>query len=453
MRLLDRANKRVPDGVAVSDLPTPATGNRIYYDAAVKGFGVRVTAKGARAWILNYRAGGRERRVTIGAHPDWSAEAARAEAKELKKRIDRGEDPMAERHGARAAPTVADLIRRYKEAELPKKRPSTQRNYEALLDNYTKKELGAKKVASVKHADIEALHRSISKRAPYQANRCAAILSKLWNYAIKLEWAMANPVKGLERNAEERRTRFLSGGELAALSKALAESREKTTADAIRLLLLSGARRGEALSATWDQFDLEGGVWTKPSAHTKQKKEHRVPLSAPALALLRELDAAAREKKPRPRYVFPGRKEGAHLEEPKKSWAVIRERATVHLWAEKPVTPAGAIVAALREGKEDRALPSYAEVAGAAAKAGVELPPGLTDVRLHDLRHTYASILASAGLSLPIIGALLGHTQAQTTARYAHLMDDPLRAATERVGAVVTAAGAAPAEVIPLRRG
>jgi integrase len=193
---------------------------------------------------------------------------------------------------------------------------------------------------------------------------------------------MDNPAKGIERNPEHKRERYLSGEELARLTAALAEHRDQQAANIIRVLLLTGARRVEVFNMRWADLELETGVWVKPSAHTKQKKAHRVPLSAPARQLLASIPQTSE-------YVFPGRYSGRRIE--------------IHgSWREM-------CVAAKLEG-----------------------------VRVHDLRHSYASILASAGLSLPIIGALLGHTQAQTTQRYAHLFDDVLRAATERVGTVVS---------------
>lgn len=125
------------------------------------------------------------------------------------------------------------------------------------------------KVAQLEHADVDRLHRKLPERAPYQANRTAAVLSKMMNFAVKLGWRADNPGRGLERNHEDRRERYLSPAEIVALSAALQEHRDQRSADAIRLLLLTGARRGEVLGATWDQFDLLGSVWTKPSSHTK----------------------------------------------------------------------------------------------------------------------------------------------------------------------------------------
>ena len=398
--------QKLTDGFARS-VSAPASGKpyAIHYDAEVKGFGLRVTKGGARSFILNYRAHGIERRYTIGSFPDWKVSAAREEAKRLKRFVDQGRDPMSERHEERAAPTINDLIDRYLCEHAPRKREGSRREDESLIRQWIKPELGNKKVAAVRHADVERLHRKITARGtPTRANRTAALLSKMFSLAIRWEMRADNPARGLERNTEERRSRYLAGDELRRLTEALAAHRNRGAADAIRLLLLTGARRGEVLAATWDQFDLAEGIWTKPSSHTKQKREHRVPLSAAARQLLAEMKgmtdrlAVGANREPSP-FLFPAQRrrrarEGAgHLVDIKAPWRAICKLA------------------------------------------------GLSGVRVHDLRHTYASVLASAGQSLPIIGALLGHTQPGTTARYAHLFDDPLRAATERVGAIITGNG------------
>lgn len=448
----------------VRALPAPASGSKITYDSEVAGFAVRITASGAKAFILRYRFAGRSRLLTIGSYPDWSTTAAREEAARLKRRIDLGEDPMGERHDQRSAPTVGQLIDTFKADYLPRRRPATVRDYTSILDKIVRPELGMKKVRDVVHADVERLHRKVSARTPFRANRVAAVLSKMMNYAIKLGWRAENPVKGLERNAEDRRERYLSVPELRALAQALREHSDQRSANVIRMLLLTGARRGEVLSAAWDMFDLDAGVWVKPSSHTKQRRTHRTPLSAPALGLLRAIRAG---QDPHERFVFPGDKPGAPLTDVKKSWAAITARATVLLLASQPDTPAGKLVARLQgQGTPDRSrsggksvarlgpprLPSLDACRAAAELEGWALPAGLTDARVHDLRHSFASILASGGASLPMIGSLLGHTQAQTTRRYSHLFDDPLRAAAERVGAFLETAEQAEVVKIEDRR-
>ncbi len=411
----------------VKAMEAPAEGNRIVYDGDVKGFGVRITKAGARAFILNYRAGGRERRITIGSVPDWNVQAARDRAKELKRDVDNGGDPMGDRHADRAAPTVNELADRFVTEHLSKRRETTVTDYKSILRLYIRPQLGATRVADVRHSDVEKLHRSIAKTAPYRANRAVAVLSKMLSLAVKWEMRTDNPARGIERAPEEKRERFLSPAEIGRLADALSAHKETTSVNAIRLLMLTGARRGETLAAKWSEIDLAAGVWIKPSAHTKTKKVHRIPLSAPAVALLTAMQGKAT---PKAVYLFPG-KPSEPLTEIKRVWASVCRTAGLAVEVEKK-TPAGKSV------KDADGKPVMVWE---------------TTARVHDLRHTYASILASSGMSLPIIGALLGHTQAATTQRYAHLMDDPLRAATERVGVVVSGAGKPGGDVVPMRRG
>jgi integrase len=404
----------------IAKLPQPKAGNRITYDDGdkrVPGFGVRVTAAGARSFILNYRTRtGRERRFTIGGVGDWKLKAAREEARALRRRIDQGGDPLADLEADRDAKTVADLTKRFlAEHSERKNRASTTAAYRGMIDRWILPKLKHLKVAEVTFADVDGLHARVTKEGgPYIANRMLAALSKMFNLSIRWQWRADNPARGVERNPEEKRKRYLNPrkGELEALSKALEDHEDKQAADIIRLLLLTGARRGEVLNARWEQLDLSEGIWTKPGATTKQKTEHRVPLSAPARQLLADLYAAAeaqakKEEAELSPWVFPGRLAGQPRENVKRAWEEIRKAAK------------------------------------------------LEDVRVHDLRHSYASILASSNVSLPIIGQLLGHTQPATTARYAHLFDDPLRAATERVAALVDGSKRPSAEVVDItgRRG
>ena len=232
--------------------------------------------------------------------------------------------------------------------------------------------LGTRKIQEIRHEDIDELHRwiTLDRQTPVRANRTVEVLRRLFNLPVRWSWRSDNPAIGIKRNTEEKRQRYLSPDEIARLTTALDGHAEQTSARALKFLLLTGARRGEVLGATWDMFDLDAGVWTKPAAFTKQRKLHRVPLSSPALSIMRLLRTQADGD-----YVFPGAA-GKPLTDVKRTWAAVCKAA------------------------------------------------GISGVRIHDLRHTYASILASSGLSLPVIGALLGHTQPQTTARYAHLLDD-----------------------------
>lgn len=446
----------------------PASGDETFWDAEITGFGVRLFAPtgrhptGARSFFVNYRIDGREKRFTIGAYPDWSAEAARAEAKELRRRIDRGDDPAQERKTRREAPTVRDLAQRYKEEHLPRKAESSQVNDWAMVEKEVLPAIGDRKVAEVHEGDIESLHRSITDRgAPVRANRVLAVASKMFSLSLKRKegedapWrnqAQGNPCKGVARNPEEGHERFFSPAELAALSDALAAYGQTPAADCIRFVMLTGCRPGEAIRATWDQFDSEPGFWVKPSAHTKQRKTHRVPLAAAAAELLERIKAQ-REKTPRraqSNFVFPGQSHGEPLKQLRSAWEAVTSAATIALWRDAKDPRTAALIADL-ERSLDRSA-TLKEVLALAAKTGLKLPTAPHDARIYDLRHTFASVGAGGGLSLQIIGRLLGHTQMRTTQRYAHLADDPLKEAAAKITGAIAGAGKDSSNVVEMPR-
>jgi integrase len=405
------AQKRHLTDATVKRLPTPKTGKEITLDDEVPGFGARVTAAGARSYILRYTTrAGRERTFTINDATVCRTTTARAEAKRLREMVKTGGDPLADIEDERAAPSMVDLIERFREEHLPRKRESTRADYERMLRNHIGPHFGRHaKVADIRYEDIDALHRRITKAgSTYAANRCVAVLSKMFSLAIRWRMRSDNPARGIEKNTEYGRRRYLSGEELGRLVAALAKHQDRQAADIVRLLLLSGARRGEVLGMRWADLDLGKGVWSKPASSTKQREAHEVPLSAPARALLSDIaerHARAHPKRPLGEFVFPGIGNSGHIVEIKKSWRHICKAAAVER------------------------------------------------LRVHDLRHSFASQLASGGASLPLIGALLGHSNPSTTHRYSHLLDDPQRAAVERVGAVVTAAGKPPlAPPVKLKR-
>jgi integrase len=364
----------------IKKLPVPNRGNRVTYDDIVKGFGCRVTAAGSRSFVVNYRrkADGLERRYTIGSFPEWTVAGARQEAKRLKREIDGGADPVGEARSEREAPTVADLIDRYMDEQLPRRRPSTQRDYRSMLTAHIRPALGKRKVASLTYEEIDALHRKVTKESgPYRGNRVIALVSKLCSLAMQWHMRRDNPCRGIERNIELKRKRYLSDVEIIRLAHALDEHLDQEAADMFRLLLMTGARRGEVLAMRWADVDLQRGVWSKPASSTKQAEDHVVPLHPQAIRLL-----AARKNSAE--FVFPGRAT-KHRVDVKKNWAAITRMA------------------------------------------------GLHGLRIHDLRHSFASILASAGVGLHTIGQLLGHSEPRTTHRYAHLVDAHLRQAIEHV--------------------
>ena len=320
-----------------------------------------------------------ERRFTIGRVPELSVAAARDEAINLRNEIRTGRDPLAQRQRSRVEnPTMKDLAARYLTDYAERhKRPASIRNDKGMLDGVIGPQWNRLEVAAVTRMDVENLHRKL-EATPYRANRMLALLGKVFALAIEWGWRLDNPARGVRKYPEAPRTRWLDREEIDRLLVQLDAYSDHDAANVVRLLLYTGARKGEVLAARWEHIDLNQERWTKPRTNTKQKREEIIPLGTVAVTLLRKMHRKAKE--PTEGWVFPGRSDGAHLENLKQHWPLIRK----------------------------------------ASKLGDE-------VRLHDLRHTFASHLVSSGESLQTVGALLGHTQTQTTMRYAHLADTTLR--------------------------
>ena len=400
----------------VKELANADREDRIVWDSELKGFGIRRTSGGALTFILNYRAHGRQRRYKIGRSPEWTAEAARAEAAKIKPRIDaEGFDPLEAKQLARGEPTLAELSREYLKQRQDKSE-STRRNDKQMLDGILLPDhISNLRLAAVNSRDVERLKAKL-EATPYRANRVLALLSHMFSKAIEWKWVKENPVLGVKRYSEEKRDRWLKDDELRRLHEALNGYSDQRAANAIRLIALTGSRKGEVLKATWEEFDLERGEWTKPSHHTKQKKIEHVPLGDAAIALLRSMRP---ENATGP--LFPSR-------DGKSARAGIR----------KPWT-ATCRAAGLAE--------SF-EVQGKHRKLTRWKPL----VRIHDLRHTFASHLVSNGTSLQIVGKLIGHTQAATTQRYAHLAPSALREAANDFGKIFDG-DRGNLQVVPPRKG
>ena len=373
----------------IAALKPPARGSKIFYDRELSGFGVRITYRGTVSFVLSYygvRPGAgkkkyKERRITLGRVPVLKADQARELAIELRGGLLRNQDPLDRRRQEfeTSRPTVAQLAEEYRirHAE-PYNRASSIRSNKSLL-GFILPRLGQVEVTAVERGQIEGLHRQL-KTTPYQANRMLALLSKMFSLAVVWGLRSDNPVRGIPRYPEDRRERWLNQEELGRLIEALDQHPNRGGAEAIRMILLTGCRKSEALGARWDEFDLERGVWTKPSHATKQKRIEHVPLSRLACAILQ----GRKEQVNGGPFLFPGRRAGKHLREISNVWREVCQKAK------------------------------------------------LKGVRLHDLRHTFASHLVSSGVPLAVVGKLLGHTQPQTTARYAHLADSPVREAANR---------------------
>lgn len=374
------------------------------WDQEMPGFGLRVFPSGRRGFLVQYRVGHRTRRYALGRYPVMTPESAREMAKITLGEVARGGDPSGERRKRLEAETVADLAERYLEEHArPHNKASSVAENKRMLDAFILPAFGRDRVEHVSRADVARLHRTIGKKHPTQANRVLFLLSTLFGLAER--WGVraegSNPCRHVPRFKERRRERYLSEAELARLGAVLAETEQAGSelpqvVAALRLLIFTGARRGEILGLRWDYVDAERRCLRLPDSKTGRKV---IQLNAPALAVLASLSRETSE------WVIPGKSAGAPLVGLPHAWERIRKRAK------------------------------------------------LEDVRIHDLRHAFASVGVSSGHTLAVIGGLLGHSQLSTTQRYAHLSDDPLRSASDAIGARIAAAmdGAARAEVVQLR--
>lgn len=374
------------------------------WDGEIKGLGLRVWASGARSYILKYRRGGVQRWLTIGQHGDgWTPEKARREAERLKVKIRDGVDPALEARLEQDADTFDAFADRYlKDYAASHKKASTVREETRALKNHIRSALARYRLKDIQRGDIARFHQSM-KAMPYAANRYLALLSHMFNVAE--DWGLrpenSNPCRRVKKYKEKARERFLSPDELSRLGESLREAEAAGESEyviaAIRLLLFTGARLTEILSLRWDDVDLKAGLLRLADSKTGAKT---IALPAPAVEILATLP----RHKENP-HVICGAKEGASLVNLQKPWRRIRTVAK------------------------------------------------LEDVRLHDLRHSFASVAAAGGMSLPLIGSLLGHSQPQTTARYAHFADDPRRAAANAVATSIAASmSGGKAKVIPMRK-
>ncbi len=359
--------------------------DQFYWDADLPGFGLRVRESGRKYYVAQFRANGRLRRMTLGRHGTIAPETARRRAMALISDAKGGADPAAERDNGRKALTMKALGERFLEEYVPVHcKPSTAYEYGRSVKLYINPHIGSRKVEQIQRSDIAELHHGMRDR-PYQANRTLGVLSKMFNLAEL--WGIrpdgSNPCLHVKRYKEEKRERFLSSEEFTRLGQVLEEilqdgSETPSAAAAIRLLMLTGCRLMEIQKLRWENVDLEAGELHLPDTKTGGRV---VPLAPSAVRLLASLPRD--EDNP---WVIAGRKPGSHLTDLQHPWRRIRERA------------------------------------------------GLDDVRIHDLRHSFASRALALGEGLPMIGKLLGHTQVQTTARYAHLARDTVKLSAARIG-------------------
>ncbi|MBO6824467.1 MAG: tyrosine-type recombinase/integrase [Thalassospira sp.] len=362
----------------------PQDKDYIICDDDLAGFAVRILPSGRRSYIVQYRIGNRYRRMSLGAHGVLTPEKARRMAFKVLGAVKDGEDPAGERSRARKACTVKELAERFDQEHISVRlKPGTATEYRRNLRRFILPALGRMKVADVTRADVAKFHHDL-RHIPYQANRNLEVISKMFSMAEM--WGMrpdgSNPRLHIKKYPEEKRERYLSQKELSDLGSVLNEAEEMGVDDiyaisAIRLLIFTGCRLNEIMSLKWTEVDFTNSCLRLSDSKTGARVVH---LGPPALDLLKNL-----KRQPKNPWVICGKIPGTNRKEIQKFWQRIRKRA------------------------------------------------GIEDVRIHDLRHSFASNAVAQGMSLPMIGKLLGHTQVQTTARYAHLAADPVKAAASSV--------------------
>jgi integrase len=420
---------------SVDALNCPAGKDReVLWDDALSGFGVvafppakkardgeapdeeapsKKKAPGKKVYVVQYRQAGHSRRSTIGEHGRLTPDEARRLAKVELGAVEGGADPIEERRRDRAVRTfqgvAEDFMARHAKA---KRKGSTAEEYARLLRLHVYPVIGSTRIADVSRRDVAKMHGDMSA-TPAIANKALAVMSSIWGWAARRDEveANSNPAKGIERYPEERRERFLTAAEFARLGDALREAEtvglswqvdeakahakhapkpdsrrevlDPHAVAALRLLVLTGARLREILHLKWSEIDFERGMAFLPDSKTGQKPLY---MSAAALAVLEGLPRVEGNA-----HVIAGQNSGARADL-KRPWAAVLRAAE------------------------------------------------LQGVRLHDLRHSFASVGAGASMGLPVIGKLLGHSQPATTARYAHLDADPMRRAADTIGATISAA-------------
>ena len=356
-----------------------------HWDADLPGFGVRVRGSGRKYYVVQYRADGRVRRITLGRHGAVPTETARRRAMAAISEAKGGGDPAAARDERRKAVTMKQLGKRFLEEYVPNHcKPSTAYEYGRSVNFFIDPRIGRRKVRDIKRSDIAELHHEL-RETPYQANRTLGVLSKMFSQAEV--WGLrrdgSNPCLHVKRYKEEKRERFLNAEEFSRLGQVLDEilhdgSETRSAVVAFKLLMLTGCRLSEIQKLRWEHVDLEARELHLPDSKTGGRA---VPLAPSAVRLLESLPRD--EDNP---WVIAGKKPDSHLTDLQHPWRRIRARAD------------------------------------------------LEDVRIHDLRHSFASRALALGEGLPMIGKLLGHTQVQTTARYAHLARDTVKASAARIG-------------------
>jgi integrase len=374
----------------------PAEKEKFFWDDELPGFGLRVFPSGKKSYLVQYRHNGDTRRLSIGLHGKFTSENARIRAMQIMGEIAYGKDPSAQRKQQRSDFTVSQLCDLYLQKGVAHKKASTLKTDAGRIERHIKKLLGTKKVLSVQSSDIDRFSNDITSGKTADtvktgfrglarvtggsgaATRTLGLLGAIFAFGVSHKIVLVNPVRGVQRKPDRKLMRFLSEAELMKLSTALdkfANSRPKAVS-AINLLILTGCRRSEILNLRWSDIDWKKNCFILPTSKTGLKV---VPVGDEVIRYLQTLPRDMDNP-----FVLPASRGKGHYDGLQKDWQIIRGEA------------------------------------------------GFADVRIHDLRHTYASVAAEQGYSLLMIGKLLGHADPSTTQIYTHLTEAGLlKAATE----------------------
>ncbi len=419
----------------LKDIPPPAQDNTRdhYNDQRVPALRMEVTSKGKKSFKVYKKLNGRPIRYTIGDINDWTIENARKEAQKIVAMIANGINPNVEKQRLRQDMTFKELFDKYVQdySSLHKK---TYKEDEAALNRYAK-HLYNRKVSDISREDISRLHQSIGKNnGIYAANRLLALIKSIYNKALEWGWHGDNPATRIKQFKEKSRQRFIKRAELPFFFEALNAESNKTASDYILFSLYTGARRENVLSARWNEIDWQEKQWCIPK--TKNDEALTVALSDEALEVLERRRNATNSK-----WIFPSDVTDGHLADPKKAWRRILSSATVKIWEVYPhISP---IIASIKQGadNDNNTVALVDAVRNHALENDVELPTGLLDLRIHDLRRTLGSYQAAAGANQYIIGKSLGHKSQQATAVYARLDLDPVRESVQLASSAISNAG------------
>jgi integrase len=384
----------------IKSLPTPKIKHKTYWDDRVVGLGIRITNNGALSFILDYVSNGRRRRYTIGRYPALSTTAAREIATELKGEIIKGHDPLQKKEAINNTPTIKEFSVDFLKAKEKVLRPNTLQSYQDFFFNkHIIPKFGNLKINSISKKEIEMYHSSFTD-TPRMGNRVLELIRSMFNTAISWGVIEKNPTADIKKFQEYKRERYLSDDEIIRLIKTLDADENQINKSIIKLILLTGSRKGEVLSARWQDFDLKNGIWIKPADLTKQKRSSHIPLNSEALEILKQMKKKiAPETKIKhckedqiistEHFLFYNLKTKTHLQDIKKFWIKICKKAEIK------------------------------------------------NATIHDLRHTFASMLVNSGIGLEVIGKLIGHSNMKTTQRYSHLINSTLKQATEVFGSKI----------------